>query len=87
MTRYVNAIAHAIELGMNPPPNSDAKMNALSLRFLTEAQPVFERGPQLTTNVKIMASEESFPTVASIVEDMVSQWVWLFVRGGVGLRR
>jgi len=38
--------------------------------FLALGQPVLSSGPQLTTNVRIMASDEPFPTVASMVEDL-----------------
>jgi len=41
-----------------------------STAFLNSLQPVPAGGPQLTTNVRIMASEEPFQTVGSMVESL-----------------
>ena len=39
--------------------------------FLRARQPVAASGAQLTTNVRVMASDEPFPTIAGMVEDLV----------------
>ncbi len=44
---------------------------ARSASFLSELQPVLANGLQLTTNVRVTASDEPFPTVAAMVEDLV----------------
>lgn len=38
--------------------------------FLRARQPVAASGAQLTTNVRVMASDEPFPTIAGMVEDL-----------------
>ena len=42
-----------------------------STAFLSASEPVLASGLPLTTNVRVMAAEQSFHTVASMVEDLV----------------
>lgn len=67
VTQQINGLVHAMKFGSvarssNPGPKAAT--------FLQSRQPVLPSGPQLTTNVRIMASDEPFPTVGAMVEDM-----------------
>ena len=45
-----------------------------AVSFLAVRQPVAASGAQLTTNVRVMASGEPFPTIAGMVEDLVCKF-------------
>jgi len=68
IVRHVNACLHALKFG---PSASQATFLAGSTGFLNAQLPLPQSGSQLTTNVRIMASEEPFSTVASMVADLV----------------
>lgn len=67
IVRHVNACLHALKFG---PSASQATFLAGSTGFLNAQLPLPQSGSQLTTNVRIMASEEPFSTVASMVADL-----------------
>merc|ERR1719326_2091636 len=64
VTQFVNTLIHALKFG------SVTSATPESIAFLSARQPVLPSGPQLTTNVRVMASEEPFPTIAAMVEDL-----------------
>lgn len=68
ITRQVNGFARAQKYGLS---SNSGKLLAKggSTKFLAAVQPVLPSGPQLTTNVRVAASVEPFPTVAAMVED------------------
>lgn len=66
IVRHVNACLHALKFG---PRAGQAKFLAGSVGFLSAQLPLPSSGSQLTTNVRVMASEEPFNTVASMVAD------------------
>lgn len=68
IVRHVNACLHALKFG---PRAGQAKLLAGSVGFLSAQLPLSQSGSQLTTNVRVMASEEPFNTVASMVADAV----------------
>lgn len=63
ITRHANNFLHAAQYGT-------FSSKAMSAGLLSAAQPVLPSGLQLTTNVRVSASEEPFQTVASLVEDL-----------------
>ena len=65
ITRYANNLLHSVGVGV---PFQKLRQAA---GLLSASQPVVASGPQLTTNVRVAASEEPFYTVAELVEDMV----------------
>jgi hypothetical protein len=66
--RHVNACLHALKFG---PRAGQATFLAGSIGFLSAQLPLPQSGSQLTTNVRVMASEEPFNSVASMVVDVV----------------
>lgn len=66
--RHVDACLHALKFGTRV---GQAKFLAGSVGFLSAQLPLSQSGSQLTTNVRVMASEEPFNTVASMVADAV----------------
>lgn len=67
IARHSSKLFHALKLGSG----ASAEVSLASTRstaFLT--QPIRASGPQLTTNVRIMASEQPFYTVSSMVEGL-----------------
>lgn len=69
IVRHVNACLHALKFG---PRAGQATLLTGSIGFLSAQLPLPQSGSQLTTNVRVMASEEPFNTVASMVADVVS---------------
>jgi len=69
ISRHLPNLLHAVKLGIGTNPAA-FHLRARSVGFMHAKQPVLASGPQLTTNVRIMASEEPFHTIASMVEDM-----------------
>lgn len=67
ITRYANNLLHSVGVGV---PFQKLHQAA---GLLSASQPVVASGPQLTTNVRVAASEEPFYTVAELVEDMERQ--------------
>ena len=67
ITKHVNVLVHAQKYGLGASPGGLME----GTQFLALGQPVVSSGLQLTTNVRVMASDEPFPTVASMVEDVV----------------
>lgn len=70
ITRHANNFLHAVRFGLGVNPSTSL---AKSVGFLAASQPVLPSGPQLTTNVRIMASDEPFPTMAAMVEQLERQ--------------
>jgi hypothetical protein len=68
ITRYTNNLLHSVRVGA---PLQQLPRQAAGL--LSASQPMVASGPQLTTNVRVAASEEPFYTVAALVEDMERQ--------------
>jgi len=70
VTRYANNVLHSVGSGsgLQALPRTSPVAG-----FLSASQPVLPSGPQLTTNVRVSASEEPFYTVAALVEDMERQ--------------
>ena len=68
IVRHVNACLHALKFGARA---GQATFLAGSIGFLSAQLPLPQSGSQLTTNVRVMASEEPFHTVASMVADVV----------------
>jgi len=66
ITKQVDAVVHAQRYGLGANPGGLME----GTQFLGFGQPVLSSGTQLTTNVRVMASDEPFPTVASMVEDL-----------------
>jgi len=66
ITKLVNVFVHAQKYGLGASPGGLME----GTQFLALGQPVVSSGLQLTTNVRVMASDEPFPTVASMVEDV-----------------
>lgn len=67
ITRYANNLLHSVRVGVPlQQPHQAAGL-------LSASQPMGASGPQLTTNVRVAASEEPFYTVAALVEDMERQ--------------
>ena len=50
---------------------SHASFGTKAASFLRARQPVLASGAQLTTNVRVMAADAPFPTIAEMVEDLV----------------
>jgi len=67
IVRHVNACLHALKFG---PRAGQATLLTGSIGFLSAQLPLPQSGSQLTTNVRVMASEEPFNTVASMVADV-----------------
>lgn len=67
IVRHVNACLHALKFGARA---GQATFLAGSIGFLSAQLPLPQSGSQLTTNVRVMASEEPFHTVASMVADV-----------------
>jgi len=67
IVRHVNACLHALKFG---PRAGQATFLAGSIGFLSAQLPLPQSGSQLTTNVRVMASEEPFNSVASMVVDV-----------------
>lgn len=61
ITNYITNLQHV---------SKSAAFTKKAVSFLAVRQPVAASGPQLTTNVRVMASGEPFPTIASMVEDL-----------------
>jgi len=66
ITRQANNFLHSV---VDSLPRNIASKGA-SVGFLSSRQPVLASGTQLTTNVRVMASDEPFQTIASMVEDL-----------------
>jgi len=69
ITQEVNGFIHAQKYGLSVGPG-ELLQKAGAMKFLALRQPVLSSGPQLTTNVRVAASDEPFPTIASMVEDL-----------------
>lgn len=69
VVRFANDFLHTARYGLGSSPHALFSKTA-SAGFLSSRQPVLASGLQLTTNVRIAASEEPFYTVSSLVEDM-----------------
>jgi len=67
ITQHVNGFIHAQKFGAS---STELLAKGGATRFLNVMQPVVSSGPALTTNVRVAASSEPFPTVASMVEDL-----------------
>jgi hypothetical protein len=70
ITRQVNGLARSQKHALSSI-SGRAFTTGGSTKFLAVAQPVLPSGPQLTTNVRVAASAEPFPTVVAMVEDSV----------------
>ena len=71
-TRYVGGWTRRLFLIDNMQHLSkSAAFAKKAASFLRARQPVAASGAQLTTNVRVMASDEPFPTIAGMVEDLV----------------
>lgn len=68
--RHTNNFLHAVRFGLGTNPSTSL---VRSTGLLAANQPVLASGPQLTTNVRIMASDEPFPAVAGMVENLERQ--------------
>lgn len=69
ITQHVNGFVHAQKYGLSGS-SAGFLAGGSATKFLNAAQPVVSSGPPLTTNVRVAASSEPFPTVASMVEDL-----------------
>ena len=67
ITRHASNLLHALRFGLGA---SSSPSFARSVGFLSAYQPVLASGPPLTTNVRITASDEPFPTIAAMAEDL-----------------
>lgn len=66
ITKQGDMLVHAQKFGL---VKSRVGLNE-GTAFFALGQPVLSSGRQLATNVRVMASDEPFPTVASMVEDL-----------------
>lgn len=67
--RLTRKLLHALKFGASASPPASLA-SARSTGFLTVHQPVRASGPPLTTNVRVMASEQPFDTLASMMEGL-----------------